>query len=168
MSQIDKPCQRRACSGSYICSCENIKSYAFGIELPDFSDVLLDPGLAAHFPISTFHLQIAPVEQPEVLKALALQVLAALEKHILRGLLITGFVILHVGGGMEEPEWILGAGAGAGEPGLSFLFSRASQSQSSPSCAAEILHRPEEQGWDAPMGYCPVPRHIWGQMNTHP
>lgn len=63
--------------------------------MPDFSDVLLDPGLAAHFPISSFHLQIAAV----VLKALALRVLAALEKHILRGLLITGFVTLHLGEG---------------------------------------------------------------------
>lgn len=35
--------------------------------MPDFSDVLLDPGLAANFPISSFNLQIIPVGYPEFL-----------------------------------------------------------------------------------------------------
>lgn len=69
---------------------------------------------------------------------------------------------------MEGPDWILGAGAEAGEPGLSSLLSRAPQRQSCPSCAAKTLHRPEEQGWDVPTGHCPVSRHIQGHMNTQP
>lgn len=146
MSQIDKPCQGRACSGSYICSCENTKSYAFGKEFPDFSDVLLDPGLAAHFPISSFHLQIPPVEQPEVLKALGTPSSCCPgETHPQR--VVNHWVCYPANGGkdggawMDSGSWCRSWGAWAELT----PFQSTTETKLS-SRAAEILHRPEEQG----------------------
>lgn len=35
--------------------------------MPDFSDVLLDPGLTDNFPVSAFNAQLPPVGYPEFL-----------------------------------------------------------------------------------------------------